>query len=378
MSANSRLKVRTGRSVLTNEKEAVQELADAIAQPEMKAAIVFCSSKYDLDELASELKKRFSCPLIGCTTAGEISSKGYQDGGLAGASLSSSELMVHSYTIAPLSQFGLSQARELANAIRQELSLSHEFDKETMFGLLLIDGLSMLEEHIISALYNQFEGISIVGGSAGDDLRFKTTGVYSDGRFVSDAAVFTVFETTLPFLIFKTQHFQPTDTKMVITEAEPHRRLIAEINAEPAAEEYARMLGLEVGQLNPTVFSEHPLMLKIGDEWYVRAIQRVNKDKSLTLYCAIETGLVMTLAKGVDPVTNLKEKLKELFLKIPNPQLLVGCDCILRKLEIVEKGIQGEVAQLLKDLNFIGFSTYGEQFHSIHVSQTLTCLALGG
>lgn len=103
----------------------------------------------------------------------------------------------------------------------------------------------------------------------------------------------------------------------------------------------------------------------------------MNKDKSLTFYCAIEVGLVMTLAKGVDPVTNLKEKLEELFLKIPNPQLLLGCDCILRKLEIVEKGIQGGVSKLLKDLNFVGFSTYGEQFDSIHVNQTLTCLAIG-
>ncbi|MDY6987589.1 MAG: FIST N-terminal domain-containing protein [Thermodesulfobacteriota bacterium] len=377
MSAHSRLKVKTGRSVLTNEKEAAQELADAISQPQMKAAIVFCSSRYDLDELASELKKRFSCPLIGCTTAGEISSKGYQDGGITGASLSSPELMVHSYTISPLSQFTPSQGRELANAIRRELSPPHKFERETMFGLLLIDGLSMLEEQVISELYSQFEGISIVGGSAGDDLRFKTTGVYSGGRFVSDAAVFTLVETTLPFLVFKTQHFQPTDTKMVITDAEPHRRLVAEINAEPAAEEYARMLGLDVDQLNSTVFSEYPLMLKVGDEWYVRSIQRVNKDKSLTFYCAIEVGLVMTLAKGVDPVSNLKEKLEELALRIPNPQLLIGCDCILRKLEIVEKGIQGEVAQLLKDLNFVGFSTYGEQFDSIHVNQTLACVAIG-
>ncbi|MDY6951805.1 MAG: FIST N-terminal domain-containing protein [Thermodesulfobacteriota bacterium] len=377
MSGTNRLKVKTGRSVSTNEKEAVQELADAITQPEMKAAVFFCSSKYNLDELASELKRQFSCPLIGCTTAGEISSKGYQEGGITGASLSSPELTVHSHTISPLSRFTLSHARELADAIRRELSLSRKFERETMFGLLLVDGLSMLEEQVVSALHNQFEGIPMVGGSAGDDLRFKTTAVYSDGRFLSDAALFTLVETTLPFLIFKTQHFEPTDTKMVITEAEPHKRLVAEINAEPAAEEYARVLGLEVGELNPTVFSEYPLMLKVGDEWYVRSIQRANKDKSLTFYCAIELGLVMTLAKGVDPVTDLKEKLEALFLEIPNPQLLIGCDCILRKLEIVEKGMQGQMAQLLKDLNVVGFSTYGEQFESIHVNQTLTGLAIG-
>jgi len=33
---------------------------------------------------------------------------------------------------------------------------------------------------------------------------------------------------------------------------------------------------------------------------------------------------------------------------------------------------------VLKDYPVVGFSTYGEQFNSIHVNQTLTAIALGG
>jgi hypothetical protein len=247
-----------------------------------------------------------------------------------------------------------------------------------MFGLLMIDGLSIMEEQVISFLYNQLDGISIIGGSAGDDLRFKETKIYWDGRFVSDAAVFTLFETTLPFYVFKTQHFKPTEKKLVITGADPFRRIVTEINAEPAAQEFARILGLPITDLNPMVFSKYPLMLKLGDHWYVRSIQKVNEDESLSFFCAIDVGLVLTVARGDDLVSDLKDELESICRKIPEPKLIIGFDCILRKLEILEKDLLKDVGNLLNKLNFVGFSTYGEQYDSVHVNQTLTGVAIGG
>ena len=67
-----------------------------------------------------------------------------------------------------------------------------------------------------------------------------------------------------------------------------------------------------------------------------------------------------------------------MFQKVPNPQLIIGCDCILRKLEIIETGIQKDVEQLLRDIDFVGFSTYGEQFNAIHVNQTFSGVVIGG
>jgi hypothetical protein len=182
----------------------------------------------------------------------------------------------------------------------------------------------------------------------------------------------------LPFLVFQTQHFRPTDKKLVITGADPSRRIVTEINAGPAAQEYADMLGLSMKDLGPAVFSKYPPMLKIGDRWYVRSIQKANEDGSLSFYCAIDVGLVLTLARGEDLVSQLKDELDDISRKIPDVELVIGCDCILRKLEIAEKGLIGTVENLLGKFNFIGFSTYGEQFNSIHVNQTLTGVVIGG
>ncbi len=377
MSVNTKLEVKNGISFAKDEEQAVQELYDLIYQPDAEVVIFFCSSKYDMDRMGNALKARFSCTLIGCTTAGEITSTGYHEGSLAGVSFATEALKVHPRFISPLSQFSEKEAEAMARSIREELSFSSAFNKDRMFGFLLIDGMSMLEEKTISFLHSQFEGMSIVGGSAGDDLEFKTTKVYTNGCFISDAAIFVLIETTLPFYIFKTQHFQPTEEKLVITEADPVNRCVMEINGEPAADEYAEALGLKIDDLTPVVFSNHPVMLSIGDEYYVRSIQNVNKDKSLSFYCAIDNGLVLTIAEGVDLVRNLENQLLEVKKQIPNLKLILGFDCILRRLEIKEKKIIDAVCELIKDYNFVGFSTYGEQINAIHVNQTLTGVAIG-
>ncbi len=375
---NNRISIRIGRSLFREEKKAVSEFHKMVHQPDTEAVIFFCSSKYDLDILGRELAGHFDCTLIGCTTAGEISTLGYQEGGIVGASLSSKELKIHRHILSPLSQYSLSEAVKLASTIRSNLSLVKEFDRQRMFGFILIDGLSMLEEVTMASLYTCFEGIPIIGGSAGDDLRWKNTYIYDNGQFRTDAAVFTIFETTLPFLTFKTQHFEPTDTMIVITGADPEKRIITEINGETAALEYARLLGLEPDQLNSTVFSENPLLLRIGGEWYVRAIQKSNVDNSLSMFSAIEEGLVLTIGKGTNIISNFMDQMTVLEKKIPQNRFFILFDCILRKLELNNRGSIGEINRLLGGGNAIGFSTYGEQFNSIHVNQTLTGVVIGG
>ncbi len=374
---NRRLSVTIGQTTCRDEQQAVSEFFSQVHAADTDVVIFFCSSRYDLARLGTELKSKFPCPLIGCTTSGEISPKGYQEGGIVGAGFKSGELRIHTRLIPSLDQFHPSRVQQITDEIRKELSFSTRFDRNTMFGVLMIDGLSMFEEHVISSLHSSLNGVSIIGGSAGDDLRFEQTMVYSDGRFIPNAAVFSLFETTLPFYVFNTQHFRPTEKKLVITEADPSRRIVSQINAEPAAQEFARILDMPVSALNPRVFSKYPLMLKIGDSWYVRSIQKVNEDGSLSLFSAIDVGLVLTVGQGENLVVNFENTLHRISREVPNLRLIIGCDCILRRLEIVENGLGNQIDDLLCDTSFIGFSTYGEQYDCVHVNQTLTGVAIG-
>ncbi len=368
-----RLKVRQGKSTNPDAIQAVRELAAQIEQPNTRVNLVFFSDEYDPQQLGRALKEHLPGPVIGCTTAGQLSETGFQRGGISGATLASDELTVIPYLIRPLS----SQAEQvvgIAEDIQDRISLT----ELPAFGFLLVDGLSMKEEQLISSLYMALGNVPIIGGSAGDSLKFKETFVYHDGELLQDAAVLTLFLTTLPFHIFKHQHFSPTATKLVVTAADPNKRLVREINGEPAAEAYAHLIGTTVDQLDAVVFSRYPLMLRIGDDYYVRSISNIEADGCLKFYCAIDAGLVLTIGQGNSAIEALNRDLQKVKRDMGEPAVIIGCDCILRRLEMEEQGIDDSVGSLMAKNKVIGFSTYGEQFNSVHVNQTFTGVAIAG
>ena len=116
----------------------------------------------------------------------------------------------------------------------------------------------------------------MVGGSAGNGLSFANTYIYSEGRFYADSAALVVVSTPLPVRTFKTQHFLPTDERLVVTEADPAQRIVREINGLPAADEFARTLGVAASALGPLQFASSPVVVLIDGDYYVRSIQKVN------------------------------------------------------------------------------------------------------
>jgi len=371
--------VRTGVSTNQDHREAVNELVEQMFQPDAALVVVFVSPHYHLEELGPIFKDAFpGCPVIGCSTAGEITPNGYSNNSITGFSISGRHSQVTTYVIDslvnvnPLSVQAMSEdAQKRITSFRQNNIGADEF------ALFLVDGMSGAEEKTVALVHQALKNVPLVGGSAGDNLKFEQSWVLIDGEFRSDTAVIALVSTVLPFEIFKTQHFLPTETKMVITEADLTTRTVYEINGLPAAEEYARLIGLKSDELVPDVFSRYPIMLEIGGEYYVRSLQKKNADGSLTFYCAIDNGLVLTIARGVDMVENLEQTLHDISARLRNPQLLITCECVLRRLEVLKDNITRQVDELLKTHNAIGFHSYGEQFNAIHVNQTFTGVMLG-
>ena len=359
--------------------EAVRELHEGIAQPDIGLAVFFCSAGYDLDILAAEIGRRFAgVEIIGCTTAGEITPVGYQDGAITGFSIAAADCCAVIARIDALSEFQIADGQTVADALIARLAqrgkaarLAHSF------AMLLIDGMSANQETVLSAIHGRMDGIPIVGGSAGDDLRLQRTHVYHQGRFHTDAALLTLVRIRQPVKIFHSQHFYGTDTRLVVTQADPVRRIVAEINAEPAAQEYARIVGLDVAQLTPAVFAERPVMVKAGGEFYVRSIQRANADGSLSFFCAIDEGVVLRLARHEDIVLQLRALFGAIHAAIGPPELVIGFDCVLRNLEVERRQLRHVAGRILAENNVVGFSSYGEQFAGMLVNQTFTGVAIG-
>jgi len=358
---------------------AVAELHAAIDQPDPGLIVFFCSSDFDLEALAAAIRDRFGeRGVIGCTTAGEITPAGYMHGSITGFSMSAADCRAVSELIPGLSDFQMVRGHEASERLVSAFMRDdRDLNPADTFALLLTDGMSTNEEPLVAAIHQRLQSVPLLGGSAGDDLRLDRTHVYHRGRFHPDAALLTLVKTARPFRIFKCQHFVGSDTRMVVTQADPARRVVIQINAEPAGREYARIAGLDMRQLTPMTFAENPVLVKVGGDYYVRSIQKLNDDGSLTFFCAIDEGVVFTLARRRDLIADLQGNFDAVRRELGPPDLVIGFDCILRSLEAERRQVKHIAGRIMAENNVIGFGTYGEQLSAMHVNQTFTAIAFG-
>ncbi len=379
MSIKASAGVRKGSSEQQDPARAAEELFEKIYQPDASLGVFFCSSAYDLGNLQKALSERFrGTPLVGCTSAGEITPAGYLDGAITGFTLAAPNFWTVSAPISRLDSFSISVGIHIAKKLRDQLDhISPGSEPGDTFAFLLIDGLCQCEEIIVSALYSALGEIPLFGASSGGDSSFTKTHVYFDCEFRSDMAVLVLVRTIHPFKVFTTDHFIPSDTKMVITEADPASRIVTEINAELSGPEYARLVGLSPDDLTPMIFATHPVVVKVGGRYYTRSIRNVNEDGSLTFFCAVDKGIVLTLSEGTDIIANLTETFDKIKQEIGPLQLVIGCECVLRILELEKKQSKQHAGRIMVDNNVIGFGSYGEEFQAMHLNQTFTGAAIG-
>jgi hypothetical protein len=313
-------------------------------------------------------------PVVGCTTAGEISPAGYTAGEIVALGFCAGHFAARATLVANLRALDAAKVGEQAVRMRADLAAERP-DWAWEFAWLLNDGLAKREDLLVAALRFGLGSTPLFGGSAGDGLDFRRTAVIANGGAHENAAVLTVLRSRGPVRVFKFDHFRPTAVKMVVTRADPERRLVRELNAEPAALEYARLVGKDPTQLSPFTFAAHPVVVTIGGQHHVRAIQKVEPNGDLTFYSAIDEGLVLTLAAPSDIASHLETALDGLA-RPTAPETIIGCDCILRRLEVEQTQRSRQMSRVLAEHHVVGFNTYGEQFHSVHVNQTFTGVAI--
>ncbi|MGJ4884577.1 MULTISPECIES: FIST N-terminal domain-containing protein [unclassified Bradyrhizobium] len=370
--------VNAAKSKAATEAAAAADICGQLPADGLAMVLIFLSPHYDPNEFMVEVTTRLAdVPVYGCTTAGELSPDGWDDNSVVALGFAAEDFTVFAQPIFGLSGFRVDEGRRLGNQMRQDLSQHAGRDDDGVFGLVLIDGMCQREEAIMSAIYASLDNIPLVGGSAGDGLRFERTWVFHDGKAHTDMAVLILIRTSLPFRLFKCDNFEPTSTKMVVTEADLEQRIVKQLNAEPAAEEYCRAIGIADSELDPFLFAAHPVLVRVGGSYFARSIQRVSPDGSLRFFCAIDEGMVLTAARSRNSVAAAREMLAEVRDEIGEVSIFIGFECILRRLDAEQHQFAREMSDLYRDNRIVGFHTYGEQYGSMHVNQTLTGVAIG-
>ncbi len=365
--------VNIGQSSQIDTKAAVQEAAATINPAETCFVLVFTPQGHDLGVLAQELETSLAgVPIFGCTTAGQITSKGYESETLLLLAFSKANFRCASVLLSPLNPLCITTIAAIAKRHTQKFQHTAGWNR---LGLVISDGISKQEDLLISTLETVLDDLPVFGGSAGDGLAFKKTYVLHKGTFHENAALLLLLETNLQFQGLGFDHFLPAETQLIITDADPEERLVFEINGELAAVEYARLVGCTVDDLSPMIFAENPLLVQHNKNHYVRAINDATDSRGLSFLAAIDNGLVMTLGKGQEILETMDAGLSVVDAQGRPPDFVLGFDCVLRKLEIEQKQLISKASELFRNHRVFGFNTYGEQHCGVHMNQTFVGVA---
>jgi hypothetical protein len=333
--------------------------------------IFFASSKFAPEEISAEMQLSFAkAAVFGCSTAGEI---------VSGKMLKNSivAMAFDAQTVQDVKVEVVENLKEKINVNKAFFAFEKYFNKPVdemdpskYVGIVLVDGLSGAEERLIDKV-GDLTNVTFIGGSAGDDLKFESTHIYANGKSYVDAALLALLKPGVPFTFIKTQSFCDLGKKLVVTKANEEAREVVEFNGKPAAREYAEAVGTSLSDAT-TRFMHNPVGLVIEGEPYVRSPQQIKGD-TMAFYCGVTEGMELSLLESTNIIEDTAKALDQAKKELGNISGLVNFNCILRTLELEQKGLTAEYGELFSSVPTIGFSTYGEQFIG-HINQTATML----
>ena len=344
--------------------------------------IAFVSSTIDPEAVARVLTDGLApATVVGCTSERELAASGTVIGAAVAVALAPPQI-----------RFGVGVADRLAGAplgagrtavTRAAAALgkaADELDPAHHVGISLVDGSSAWAEGFCLGSAASAPRIGMVGASSSQAVGGPPrNGIFADGRLHRDAGLVILLETDRRFAVIMSEHMQPTSKRVVVTGADPTRRVITELDGYPAAQRYHQLIG-EIGAIGPLdnrLAAAYPFATYVGARPYVRSIREVRGDQ-LGLAAAVDEGAVLRIMQPTDLVGCTARALDEVVRQLGALELLLTFSCVARNLEAEARGVGAALDRVYATVPMIGFHSFGEQIGPLLVNHTLVALALGG
>ncbi|MBE7553362.1 MAG: FIST C-terminal domain-containing protein [Anaerolineales bacterium] len=355
-------------STETSPERNAADLAAQLSGFSARFILFFASSNFEPAALGTAMQKQFpTAEIIGCTTAGELA---------AGKMLKDSvaAMAFDAETLEDVA-IGVVQNLRTENQVPQVFAAFEKHTGQKMMaldfnqyvGLVLIDGLSGVEEKVMDKI-GDLTNILFVGGSAGDDLKMKATYVFAGGKAYTDAAVLALLKPKVGFEVVKTQSFRTLDKVFTATRVNEDQRVVFEFDGEPASEAYARAVGLPIEEANSQFFGQ-PLGLMVDGEPYVRAPGQFLQEGAMMFFCQIKEGMELSLLQATDILEDTRALVQAKKEKLGQISGLINFHCLARTVVLEQQKQLEEYGRIFTDIPTVGFCTYGEQYLG-HMSET--------
>jgi hypothetical protein len=398
----SRQPLKVGVGLGKDGSDAVLNALEDARNPTL--AIVFATSKLNPHEVYESIRNEVDCPIIGCTTAGEIASCAgkEQTGKVAVMLLESKHLSVgvgvgKNYKENPF-EAGVKAVEEayrnvefnpyllFISAMRK--SAYEIMSVKTFMNIVIPDGLVGAEEEMLRGIISKLgKSAHIIGGSSGDDLKFERTYQFANGVY-TNSVVLCVLSGGLKMGTAIGHPYYPTDIGAAVTKS--NGRIVYELDGEPAADRMKEILGVK--ELTPEVFAERPFgfrTIDVSKEYVVRGAVSEGENKSIPFYSEIPDGVYLKLmnTNREYAIKKFEETLDKAIADAgikKNVGAIIIFNCALRRLAKERLGFSDLdiIREKFGDVPVIGFDTYGEQGATpggsiAHHNQTSAILVIG-
>ncbi|MCP5108360.1 MAG: hypothetical protein GY950_33545 [bacterium] len=369
------LLVGIGQSKIKDSFEAGQDAAREALQKyngTPNVLMVFSSPVYDHQRLLDGIVSvTGNVPMVGGTTAGEISTPGFSTESVVLVALRSDTLKFVTGISDNMSKNEEACGTALVEDLRGKTAL-----KDVLSLLVLPNGMGGDGVKVIDGLHLALgEDVEIVGGYLGNEGQSENTFQFYNGKVYEDAMPGLLIIGTEEFRtgIGVRSGFESIGNRLVCTDSEGN--VVKELDNEPALDLYKELLGAERSKRLPGICLEYPFGLideKVslsGEEYFqLRAGLSVDHEEgTITLAGSIPEGSSITLTTAsrgdiINGAGSAAEQAKE-SLRGAVPRFVLMFSCVGRRRVLGRR--TGEEVEAVKkvlgeDVPVIGFYTFGE------------------
>jgi methyl-accepting chemotaxis protein len=390
-------KISTGiaKGITTEEavRKAVEDAKNKLGEERIDLSIVYSSTKYDYKTVVDIVRKLTNkAPLVGCSTAGEFTEEKVENGSVAVGLIHSDEMKFFTTLAVGVKE---DERKVIKNAISKISSEVEGYPYK--WGIVFVDGLAGKGEEIALSVANSLGlDVPLVGGAAGDDLKFEKTYVFCDDKVETNAASICAVFSKSPIFTAVNHGHVPLSEQLVVTKSKGS--VLYEINNRPAwdvwkekTKEDAKKVGINVDELStPTQIGSFLIRYELGipilNKFKVRVPLSKNEDGSLNFACTIPQGLKFHIMKSekekqIESAKQCAEIAKNKLGNLKVAGALIF-DCVVRGIILGNNFCDAveAIKKVLGDIPIIGWETYGEicyaldEFSGFHNTTTVIAL----
>lgn len=335
-------------------------------------------------------------PLIGCSTAGEITNNGPSQKSAVVMAITTDQI---TFTTG-LGENIKADVRQAGRAVAQSIK---EAQPSLQTFLMLPDVLAGNGAEIVRGVLDVLGAhFPVVGGAAGDDFLFQKTYQYKNNEVFSGAVAGVGLSGKFTMAAGVRHGWIPIGIPMKVTKSEG--AVVYELDHRPAVSIYEDYFGKQAEELKKEPLARmaitYPLGIKLPDmdEYLIRDPITVDDKGAIT--CAAEIPedseirlMIGSKEKAIEAAQDAAKKIMAEFVQVKSkPKFVLMFNCIARE-KLFGAHANDEIQAVLeiigRDVPLIGFYTYGEQapmggemrvtekINSRFFNETMVMLAIG-